>query len=160
MTSIARNCLGLIAAGLLAASPITAQEIAADDGPEIVRDAATLVDVMRPRPDEQDVTDTVLIFTNKSTTRARVLCKAFDKNGKPVGRAWLGVPGLGLRYALASDVAHDLDFVGSVQCFAATNIIASAVLLAAGELSDLPVENGRFSSLAGRRVLFPVVATY
>lgn len=163
MTSYPRNCLGWICAGLLLATPIAAQDLAtteADIGPEIVRDAATLVDVVRPHPDDPDVTDTVLIFTSKSQSRGRALCKAFDKNGNTVGRAWLQVPGRGLRFALASDIANDLDFVGSVQCWASTNLIGSAVLLAAGELSDLPVENGRFRTERGRRVLFPVVATY
>ncbi len=161
MTSYPRNCLGWISAGLLLASPVVAQELTATDvGPEIVRDAATLVDAIRPHPDDPDVTDTVLIFTSKAQDRGRAVCKAFGKNGNVVGRAWLHVPGLGLRFALASDIANDLDFVGSVHCWASTNLIGSAVLLAAGELSDLPVQNGRFSALRGRRVLFPVVATY
>ena len=161
MTSYPRNCLGWISAGLLLASPVAAQELTATDvGPEIVRDAATLVDVIRPHPDDPDIADTALIFTSKSQSRGRAVCRAFDKNGNVVGRAWLKVPGLGLRYALASDIANDLDFVGSVQCWASTNLIGSAVLLAAGELTDLPVENGRFSAVRGRRVLFPLVATY
>ena len=117
------------------------------------------MDVVRPHPDDPDVTDTVLIFTSKARSRGRALCKAFDKNGNTVGRAWLHVPGLGLRFALTSDIANDLDFVGSVQCWASTNLIGSAVLLA-GVITDLPVENGRFSAVRGRRMLFPVVATY
>ena len=161
MTPLARTCFGLLATGLLVASSAVAQEITAvEDGPEIVRDAATLVDVIRPRPEDPDVTDTVLIFTNQALTRSRVKCVAFEQNGNPVGRAWLRVPGLGLRYALASDVANGLDFVGHVRCFVGEGIVGSALLLAAGELSDLPVRNGDVSSRHGRRILFPVVATY
>ena len=161
MTSFARNCLALLALGLLLSTPAVAQELAADDGPEIVRDARALVDVIRPHPQpDPDSTDTVLVFTSKSNQGGKALCKAFNQNGRAVGRAWLRVPGLGLRFATASDIAGDLDFVGSIQCFATTNLIGSAVLLAGGEVSDLPVENGRLSAANGRRVLFPVVATY
>lgn len=150
--------VGLLALGL--ATPAFAQDkaaITATEGPEIVRNVDDLVDVMRP--EDPDVTDTVLLFTNRAGTSHRVKCVAFNKNGAAVGRAWLAVPRLGLRYALASDIANDLDFVGSVQCYVGANVIGSSVLVAAGEVSDLPVENGAMTGF-GRRILFPVVATY
>jgi hypothetical protein len=101
----------------------------------------------------------VLIFTNKTNTRRPVKCVAFGKNGDPVGRAWLRVPGLGLRYAFASDIANNLDFVGHVQCYVGADVIGSSLLLAGGQVTDLPVDNGAMVS-TGRRILFPVAATY
>ena len=156
--TLARTCLGLLAALLFLPSLASAQAVSAADGPMVARDADTLVDVMRP--DDPDVTDTVLIFTNLGNQGGRVLCRAFDKHGRNVGRAWLAVPKLGLRYAIASDISHDVDFVGSVQCFVAADVVGSAVLLAAGELSDLPVVNGDERAPTPRRIAFPVVATY
>ncbi len=164
MSTRIQALLGLALATLLAA-PALAQELSAKpattaaDGPEIVRDASDLVDVVRPDIEDKDVTDTVFVFTNRAPRADRVKCVAFNKNGRAVGRAWLRVPGLGLRYAFASDVANDLDFVGQVQCYVGSDVIGSALLLAAGELTDLPTDNGAMTNV-GRRILFPVAATY
>ena len=153
--------LGLALASLLATPilAVSASQLMTADGPEIVRDAADLVDVVRPDIEDKDVTDTVLIFTNKTSARRPVKCIAFDKNGQAVGRAWLRVPGLGLRFAFASDIAHNLDFVGQVQCYVGADVVGSSLLLAGGQVTDLPVENGAMIS-TGRRILFPVAATY
>ena len=160
MTKTPRIATALLCLGFFAAAPSASQDLAADDGPEIVRDADSVVDWIRPQPHDPDVVDTVLLFTNQGRFSGRVRCKAFDKNGAAIGRAWLAVPALGLRYALASDVAGDRDFVGHVQCFVDANVVGTAVLLAAGELSDLPVQNGFLRKDVSRRIRFPVVATY
>jgi hypothetical protein len=156
-----RALLGLALATLLASPGLaaTAEQLVAAEGPEIVRDASDLVDVVRPDIEDKDVTDTVLLFTNKTSAAKRVKCIAFNKNGRAIGRAWLSVPGFGLRYAFASDVAHDLDFVGHVQCYVGADVIGSSLLLAGGQVTDLPVDNGAMTS-QGRRILFPVAATY
>ena len=69
------------------------------------------------------------------------------------------MPGLGLRYAFASDVANGRDFVGQVQCYVEADITGSSLLLAGGQVTDLPVDNGTMTH-TGRRILFPLTATY
>ena len=111
---------------------------------------------LRPRPvDDVDVADTALVFTNLSGRNARVKCVAFGKNGAPLGRAWLRLPALGLRYLLASDLSNDRDFVGHAQCAVAAGVKGSALFLGPG-LTDLPVLNPDGPG----RVRFPLVATY
>ncbi|MBW2420513.1 MAG: hypothetical protein JRH19_18370 [Deltaproteobacteria bacterium] len=142
----------------LTLAPIAgAQKLTAvDPGPEIVRDTAALSHDLRPRPiDDPDVADTALIFTNKGSD-ARVFCVGFDKEGDPVGRAWLKLPRLGLRYMLASDLSHDRDFVGHVQCSAPGQVKGSSVFLGPG-LTDLPVIQ---TKRGVGRMTFLLVATY
>jgi len=148
-----------VSAALLAIAPsAAAQDMleSGDAGIEITRDALELRHDLRPRPDEPDVADTALVFTNEGGSSARVRCVAFNSRGHAIGRAWLAVPGLGLRYVLASDMAHGRDFVGQVQCAAPVRIKGSAVLLGA-DVTDLPAFQiqGTFG-----RLRFPVVATY
>lgn len=127
-----------------------------DEGPEIVRDAESLTHELRPRPvDDVDIADTALVFTNKGDD-ARVLCVGFDKQGETVGRAWLSVPRLGLRYMLASDLSHGADFLGHVQCRTRGSIKGSSVLLGPG-ITDLPVLQIERGS---GRMTFLLVATY
>ena len=148
----------LLAAALYAIAPNAgAQESAAPDrGPEIVRDAVELTRELRPRPvDDVDVADTALVFTNTGLP-ARVYCAAFNKQGERVGRAWLKIPRLGLRYMLASDLSNDTDFVGHVQCSTGSRVKGSAVFLGPG-FSDLPVQQ---VERGVGRMLFHLVATY
>lgn len=124
-----------------------------DEGVEIVRDATSLSDELRPRPvDDPDSTDTALIFTSFDNEDSRIFCVGFNKNGRAVGRAWAKLPGLGLRYILASDISNGVDFVGHVQCKTGRNVRASAVFLGP-QLTDLP-------AVQGVRKRFPVVAHY
>ena len=128
-----------------------------DDGIEITRDAAELPNELRPRPPEDaDVADTALVFTNEGGSAARVRCAGFNKNGYAVGRAWVAIPARGLRYVLASDLSRGRDFVGQVQCSAPVQVKGSAVFLGP-DLTDLPAfqVRGNFG-----RLRFPVVATY
>ena len=139
-------------ADLVAQAPIDFR----DPGVQIVRDATDLAIDLRPRPvDDVDVADTALVFTNLGARGSRVKCVAFGKNGAPVGRAWLKLPALGLRYLLASDLSNDRDFVGHAQCAVAAGVKGSAIFLGPG-LTDLPVLN----PAAPGRVRFPLVATY
>ena len=128
-----------------------------DAGVQITRDATELTDALRPRPPEDaDVADTALVFTNEGGVPERVRCVGFNKNGRAVGRAWVAIPARGLRYLLASDLSYGRDFVGQVQCAAAVQIKGSAVLLGQN-VTDLPAiqVQGTFG-----RLRFPVVATY
>ena len=148
------------ALGILAIGPSAAAEDLLDTGDagvEIIRYASDLPRELKPRPPEDaDVADTALVFTNEGVTPLRVRCVGFNKNGRIVGRGWVGVPKLGLRYLLASDISNGRDFVGQVQCAAPVQIRGSAVLLGQN-VTDLPVVQieGTFG-----RLRFPVVATY
>ncbi len=143
--------LGLLA--LTLSLPAAAQERAA---PDVSRDGLELREVLE-RPVDTDVMDTALVFTNTGRTATRVLCKAFDDQGEPIGRAALSVPGLGLRFVLASDIADGADFLGSVQCATQGRVLGSAFLLAPGGVTDLPAKQADHDDAV--RVRFPVVAT-
>jgi len=124
-----------------------------DDGVEIVRHEDSLPDDLRPRPvDDPRVADTALIFTSFSAEDSRVLCVGFDRNGRIAGRAWTKLPGLGLRYILASDISNGDIFVGHVQCGTSRGVRASALFLGP-DVTDLP-------AVQGVRKRFPVVAHY
>lgn len=149
--------LGLTTCALLLAPPALAQvAVSVDDGIEVDRDVDALVDDLRPRDIDRDVADTALIFTNLGNTARRVRCVGFDKNGQPVGRVWLRVPALGLRYALASDLSNGVDFIGHAQCSSAVAVKGTAIFLGPG-LTDLPARN---PSRVYGRIRFPLVATY
>ena len=186
MTMI-RTCTALIASTLLWAPFAAAQEDASPAGVEITRDAVELQDVLEPRHDI-DFTDSAVVFTNASHRTARVSCVGYNGNGRVVGRIWMKVPARGVRFALASDLSHDADFVGSAQCWTRSRVIGSAFLLRPGDVTDLPsrrlpdllraeaeaipvpepvlsVDPGSVDSddtalLRRSRIYFPVVATY
>lgn len=124
---------------------------------EVERDAAELIDELRVRPEDRDVADTAMVFTNFTGKRQRVICAAFDRNGRIVGKSASWLPPYGLRFVLASDVADDLDFIGSAQCSAHKRVRGTAVFLGPG-LTDLPVRQVRGHRLG--RMAFPLIATY
>lgn len=161
--SLGKTVLFAASCALLAAGAAPAQDALApapvERLPEIEinRDARDLQAEVRPRPVDRDVVDTALVFTNLGGEDRRVRCVGFDHEGRKVGRIWLKVPALGLRYALASDVSSHRDFIGSVQCGAGPNVAGSVVLLGPG-LTDLPVLQPQLDQ-AGR-IRFPLVATY
>jgi hypothetical protein len=124
---------------------------------EVDRDAVDLRTHIRDRSLDPDSVDTAVVFTNTRSTPALVKCVGFDDRGHIVGAARTRVPGNGLRYLRASDIAHDRDFVGSVLCKSNGRVIGSALLVGA-QLTDLEV---RERSAKQRTVLrFPLVATY
>lgn len=125
--------------------------------PDISRDAATLRDHVHPRPVDRDVVDTAIILTNLGNGSARALCVGFDASGEAIGRTRIRIAALGLRYFLASDLASNADFVGSVHCTVRGHVAGSAVLLGAA-VTNLNVVQTNHSGVF--RIRFPVVATY
>jgi hypothetical protein len=150
----------LIAAAIAWLSPPVAsaqEDVAATiEWIEIDRDAVALQDELRVRDIDRDVADTALVFTNLGGLDARVRCVAFDRNGRPIGRAWVKLPSLGLRYVLASDISRNRDFIGHAQCGAPATVEGTAVFLGPG-LTDLPSiqPTGNYG-----RIRFPLVTTY
>ncbi len=132
------------------------RELDAIDVVEISREIDTLPDDIEPKPDDPDVADTALVFTNLSRRTAWVKCVGFDKNGEAVGRTKTDIPPLGLRYMRASDISNGVDFIGQVQCKPIGLVVGSVVFIGPG-LTDLPVRNGR---LGESRIVFPLVAHY
>lgn len=127
------------------------------DAVEVDRDGAALIDALRVRPEDRDGADTALVFTSYSPRRERVICAAFDRNGRLVGKTATTLPPHGVRYVLASDLAEDLDFVGSAQCGTHASVKGTAVFLGPG-LTDLPVRQVRASGIG--RMAFPLIATW
>jgi hypothetical protein len=123
---------------------------------DVAREIDTLPDEIEPTPEDSDVADTALVFTNMSRSTSAVQCVAFNKNGRPIGRTRTVVPPLGLRYVLASDMSNGVDFVGQVQCAPRGRVIGSVVFIGPA-VTDLPVRNGK---LGKSRIRFPLVAHY
>ena len=118
--------------------PLYAQE--SDVVVDIDRDGMALRAELDVRPDDRDTTDTAIIASNTSGRPARVICTAFDANGNRLGTAGMRVPGKGLRYLRASDLANGVDYVGQVRCRSGNaSIQGSALLVGAGGITDLPV---------------------
>jgi hypothetical protein len=152
LIALAFACVGLVAPQAFA------KELAASatDGVEIDRDIRALSDELRPRDLDRDYADTALVFSNLGGEATKVLCVVFNGNGRLVGRAWLRLPALGVRYMLASDLANGVDLVGHAQCAAEGTVEGTAIFLGPG-LTDLPAKQveGAFG-----RIRFPLVATY
>ncbi|NNL99121.1 MAG: hypothetical protein HKO62_00130 [Gammaproteobacteria bacterium] len=123
---------------------------------EVGRDADTLRDTLRPRPD-RDIVDTALVFTNVRGRNTIMNCTAFGPQGGTVGRFRVRVPGNGLRFVLASDISNGGDFVGSARCLSIGDVAGSAFLLGP-QLTDMRVRQQRAPQ--GTWITFPVVATY
>ena len=105
-----------------------------------------------------DTTDTALIFNAPGPNRAIVYCRSFDQDGRTLGRTATKIPARGLRYIRASDLANGHDFIGSAFCQAHGDVVASAVFIAPGAITNLTVEQ---AAVAGRaRIQFPIVASY
>lgn len=155
MKSLKRNSLGATLCLFLLAPGVSAQSLESEDREVKHVDRSYLSAELRDRPD-RDVADTALVFTNFSGQRQKVLCGGFNHHGSLVGLARTVVPANGVRFILASDLADELDFVGSAQCAAAGEVKGTAVFLGPG-LTDLPVEpiRERFG-----RMKFPLIATY
>ncbi len=165
-----RMLVALVASSSFLIAPLAAaQETPSAVGEvQITRDAGELQRLLHPRHRNTDTVDTAVVFTNTSSAHAIVTCVAFNKNGYVTGRIRLRVPGLGLRFALASDISSGRDFVGSVLCSTTGHLLGSALLIAP-DLTDLPVEQGdrgpRISDsltdfVPKISIRFPLVATY
>ena len=140
------------------AGEVAAVDAVADqEAIEVDRDAVDLRTHIRDRSLNPDSVDTAVVFTNTRATPALVKCVGFDDRGRIVGAARTRVPGNGLRYLRASDIAHDRDFVGSVLCKSNGRVVGSALLVGA-HLTDLEVRERRRRTWTLLR--FPLVATY
>ena len=147
--------IGLALLGVLAVTTTAAAQTVAVAEVEIDRDPDTLRDEIRPRPDDVDFVDTVLVFSNVQRGRRLVRCVAYDRSGAVVGRARTYVQSLGLKFMLASDLSNGRDFIGHVTCTSRGYLLPSAVLVG-HQIENLNVRgNG-----VGGRILFPLVATY
>ena len=123
---------------------------------EIDRGEAELRDTLRPHPDN-DVIDTALVFTNGLETPTSVHCVAFSENGQALGRAWVRIPGRGLRFMRASDLANGRDFIGSAKCKARGKVIPTAFIVGLG-LTDTKAK--ATIDWTGTQMIFPAVVTY
>lgn len=134
--------------------PAAAQE-ALPEEVDVDRDGGLLLDEIDAAPD-RDGLDTALVFSNQLDREVRVGCRAFGRDGQLLGRAGTGLPARGLRYLRASDFAPGGDFVGSVECLAGGRVLAEALLLAPGGITNLEVlQRARARST---RIEFPLVA--
>ena len=136
-------CLGTLMAMALAA-PVSAEETPTRDQPvlneiEVTHSVNELEAVLRRHPDI-DVTDTALVFNNALRRTTVVRCVAFGRNGRPLGRVRTKVPGNGLQFILASDLADGLDFIGSARCWARGRVVPSAFIVGPGMLTDTPAK--------------------
>lgn len=122
----------------------------------VERDGDELHDRLALPPPDSDTFDSALVFTNRSGVRAVVICHGFNDAGAPVGRVRVDVPGNGLRFALASDLAHGTDFLGRVDCVTGNlGVIGSAFLLGNGRVENLPTR----SSVHPVRAVLPAPGT-
>ncbi len=149
---------------------------------EVKHNLNELEAVLRPRPDI-DLTDTALVFNNALRHTTVVRCVAFGRNGHPLAKVRTIVPGNGLRFILASDLADGLDFIGSARCWARGKVVPSAFIVGPSMLTDapakaafsrrdpVPVEPSTSSltdvpvdvdarRLTATRIRFPTVVTY
>jgi hypothetical protein len=149
-----RRLLGITVGALLLAPFAAAQEPLEEV--EVIRDAVELKEAMESTYD-RDFVDTALVFTNQRRWGARVHCVGYDGNGRPVGRVWLKVPPRGVRFAFASDVANDRDFIGSVRCRTRGRVLGSAFLLKPLAITDLPSHQGpKLRCLTAEAVAEPI----
>ncbi|MCF6355170.1 MAG: hypothetical protein L3J26_08740 [Candidatus Polarisedimenticolaceae bacterium] len=155
-------CFGVLLAMAMAA-PVAAigevqsiEQIAVDEV-EVTRGADELQAVLRPHPD-LDVVNTVLVFNNVLSATVVVRCVAYGVNGRPLGKInKVKIPGNGLRFILASDLANGRDFVGSTLCHSEGKIVPAA-FIAGRILTDTPAKTTH--GWPGTKIRFPTVVTY
>ncbi len=134
--------IGLLAPAAVLALATASISMAQDDlrsaDPEVTvdRSGTELQALLRPRPDV-DLIDTAMVFNNPRPDKAQVWCVAFGYSGAPVGRIRLEIPARGVRFFLASDIANNLDFIGSAQCHSRNQVFPSAFVVGAA-FSDAP----------------------
>jgi len=123
---------------------------------EIDRDALEFQRVA-PKPTDPPLSfDTALVFSNTGRAGTRVICKAFDDQGRAVGRAATFVPSLGLRFLLASDFTRGDANLGQVQCATQGRVLGSAFLLGGtAGIPGVPAHQGDHDGAI--RIRFPVV---
>lgn len=136
------------------------ESVADSEFREVHRKLDELRPDLRPRPIPHPRSfATVVLFTNTRFSRAWVRCAAYDGNGVILGGARTLVPGNGVRFLRASDIANGRKYLGNVICKANGRVIGSVVLVGpGGELTDLRVtqRNGPTWTL----LRFPLVASF
>ena len=124
---------------------------------EIDRDTDDLRHEIRPRPTDVDIADTLLVFSNSGPEPAEVRCVAWLRDGTPFARAYVMVPGSGVKFMAASDISGGKDFIGQVTCHTQQHVVPSAIFLGP-QIENL---NVRVTGHDVRtRIRFPLVATY
>ncbi|MFK7897151.1 MAG: hypothetical protein AB8G23_14995 [Myxococcota bacterium] len=107
---------------------------------------------------DTDVANTALVFNNVTRSDSYVVCTAYDGDGKDLGTRRAYVPRRGVRYLRASDLSGGVDFVGSALCTSRHRMVASAVFLGPGAVTNLDViQPGTYDAT---RIRFPLIATY
>ena len=111
-----------------------------DDVPDIGRDAVDLADEMT-RPVDLLRYDTALVLTSRDDSDRRVVCTAFDEDGRVVGRGSVRVPARGIRHALASEIGSGPPLLASVVCKSRGRVSGTAYLLGgAAGVTSLPTQ--------------------
>lgn len=124
---------------------------------EVDRNGDELRDEIRPRPTDVDITDTALVFTNRSHKVVKVRCISRTQDGAIIGQATTTVPAYGLRYIRASDFSEGRDYVGSAACKSNGRVVSGAILFGE-EITQLNSDSRRRGR--GMAHFFPVVVTY
>ena len=154
--SLTRSCVLVCTALLLGAAASQAQTPTDRDdsrGEEQLR-----VEVRQAMDRDTDTTNTALVFNNTTAAVAHVVCIAYSAEGRMLGRKVARLPARGVRYLRASDLSGGTDFIGSAICATRARVVASAVFLAPGSLTNLDViQAGPWDDT---NIRFPLIATY
>lgn len=146
----------LMTLSLFAATTGQAQELSEVDIGRLEIELRT--DITDAVERDTDVVNTALVFHNSGIRDAAVRCVGYGANGEVLGRGMTRVPAKGVRYLRASDLSDGVDFVGSALCKANGNVVATAVFLAPGAITDLDVQQRPRRRRSHMR--FPLIASY
>jgi hypothetical protein len=142
----------LVLALLLSAAPLAAQEI---DPPDVTHEESELATLLE-EPADPPQANTALVFSSLADTELRVVCRARNAQGDPIGHAAVRVPAHGVRFLLASDFS-ETPFVGQVRCLSPRGIRGTGFLRNAHGVTTVP--SPEHKARGGHLVYFPVVAT-
>ena len=126
---------------------------------DVEHDADELRDVIRPRYEDEDIADTVLVFTNTARRLVKVTCRSWNRAGEVVGRLRTSVPEAGIAFLLASDFSDGGDYIGRAHCRTSRKVLATAIFLGP-EITDLQVHSGPSRNQRSSDYQFPLIATY
>ena len=142
----------LTAAALLATAA-AAQEI---DPPDVTHEDGVL-EALLEDPVAAPQVNTALVFSSLADVELRVVCRARNAQGVPIGHAAVRVPAHGVRFLLASDFSEGAPFLGQVRCLSPRGIRGSGFARSANGVTDVPSPELR--ARRGHLIHFPVVAT-
>ena len=150
--------LSLLTAGVMLAAGASAEFATVASLDDSRDDAQLKVEMRDAMRHDTDVANTALVFNNTGNSEAVVYCRAFGPDGRALGRKVARIPKKGLRYLRASDLAGGADFIGSATCTTRVRVVASAVFLAPGVLTNLDVV--QLGPWDDSTIRFPLIATY